>query len=97
MAVNVDFKRIDDAVKKAGLSVNEAAALFHVSRPTLYNWRSGRGTNNAFVLNTIMRIVGLLETAVDRGELPLGKDVEFKNRLPQIQKILLGQKTQTSS
>lgn len=89
MTTKVDYiNEIDVHVQAAKLTQGEAAALFQVSRQTLYNWREGGNVNNKFLYRTAVRMANYIKLAVDKEKLPLASNVPKEQRMTQINSIL---------
>lgn len=89
MTTKVDYiNDIHVHVEAAKLTQGEAAALFQVSRQTLYNWREGGNVNNKFLYRTAVRMANYIKLAVDKEKLPLATDIPKDERMVHINAIL---------
>lgn len=78
-----------DVVHRAGLKGKEAALLFKVTKPTIYNWHKGRVPKIAMVFDRAVVVCKLIEQALEAGTLPLASDVKAGDRMALINKILI--------
>lgn len=75
-----DFINFSDLLSKAGVTVEEAAKLFKVSRVTVYAWREGNAPNQQLILDRAERIIAAIDKATAAGALPvlnLEKDARY--------------------
>lgn len=75
-----DFTNFSDLLARAGVTVEEAAKLFKVSRVTVYAWREGNAPNQQLILDRAERIIAAIDKATAAGALPvlnLEKDARY--------------------
>lgn len=72
---------------RSGLTQEELATIFSVTRMTLYNWARGRGKLTPVNGSRAEQVsVGLL-TAIERGLLPLSKNLTEEQRSTRVVKM----------
>lgn len=73
------FTMLRSLLEKAGLSVDEVAPLFEVSRVSIYTWMNDHGPQQPLIRSRALRVIALLEKVTASGDLPL-VEVEKKDR-----------------
>lgn len=73
----MDNERVFAALEQAEITMQAAAELFQVTPQTLFNWKKGGAPKNQQIKSRVEKIAGAIETALQRGLLPLDKK-EFK-------------------
>lgn len=71
MNTTYDFNNFLTLLEKAGIPVAVAAIIFKTSRPTIYSWGAGHPPNQELLLTTALRLIAMIERAVEAGDLPL--------------------------
>lgn len=79
-----------EIVKKAGINPTEFAKIMKTSRTTVYSWYRGGGIH-AMVATRLNRVLGLIDAAVENGDLPLA-EIPREERLVAITRALKKQK-----
>jgi hypothetical protein len=82
----MDIKAILTA---AGLSPEDAAPIFQVTKPTVYNWIKGATPKSVFIYNRALEICSLMNEAVSRGWLPVTPGMSKEDRAEEIRIILI--------
>ena len=91
--LNSFFERnnFSDMLARAGVTVEEAARLFKVSRVTIYTWRDGHAPNQQLILDRAERIITAINKATAAGDLPiinLEKDAKYQKLAETLRKHL---------
>jgi hypothetical protein len=81
------FDAFNSLLKDAGVSVSEAAAIFRVSRPTIYHWCSGSPPTQKVLYGNAVRLITAMDAAVKDKSLPV-VDVEKRMRVNTIAAVL---------
>jgi len=83
----MEFREIQRAAKKSGLTMNEMATLFGVTRQTLYNWEKGNPTNSV-IASRAREMLKAIQNATALGYLPLKIVVDRPRRMAKIKLAL---------
>lgn len=78
-----------DTLGRAGISIAEAARLLPVSRATLHNWKAGKTEGDPLRVSLVHNYTLLIDKAIEAHRLPLAEDIQFKDRVSVIKKILV--------
>ena len=70
------------------ITISEVSALFHITRPTVHRWLKGTKPKQQVAYLTIASYFARLQAAVDRGDLPLSKDIKRSARKDVIRELL---------
>lgn len=82
------MKNLKELLVRSGISGGELAAVMHVSRMSVWRWaNSDAEPRQELTRITCTRILDLIETAVERGLLPL-KDVPQAEHIATIKRVL---------
>lgn len=73
----------------AGLSPEDAAPIFKVTKPTVYNWIKGATPKSVFIYNRALDICVLMNEAVKKGYLPVSPGMSKEDRAGAIRSALL--------
>jgi len=65
------FTGLKALLERAGLSVDEVAPFFEVSRVSIYNWMADHGPQQPLIRSRALRVIALLEKIVASGDLPM--------------------------
>lgn len=65
------FASLKALLERAGLSVDEVAPFFEVSRVSIYNWMSDHGPQQPLIRTRALRVIAILERIVASGDLPM--------------------------
>jgi hypothetical protein len=78
-----------DAVKKAGLSVDEFAVLVGVSRVAAFNWMASppRSKPHRMISDRVEKALELLRKLVEKNKLPLHDDLTREERKQKIERL----------
>lgn len=82
-----DFTKLRPLLDSAGITIEEASHLFRTTKPTMYSWCNGNGPNQALLLSSALKLVVVIERAVEAKALPV-RDLEKPQRLPAITAVL---------
>lgn len=74
-------------IKKAGLSVDEFAAIVGVSRVAVFNWKAGRSRPHGQLKPRVDAAERFLERLVALKKLPLRTDLSRDERKEKIKKL----------
>lgn len=66
-----DFTQLAKLLQDSGITVEEAAKIFKVSRPTIYAWKDGHPPNQELLLRNTERLIKIIERAVAAKALPI--------------------------
>lgn len=79
-----------DVIKKAGLSVAEAAQIVRVSRVALFNWKAKRSKPHPQFAPRLEQFEKFLERSLQSKRLPLSEDLtkaERKTKIAQFKEL----------
>lgn len=75
-------------LKDTGLTQNELAELFGVSRPTINFWMHGRFKPHALHREKVETVTAQLAKALADGHLPLPEGIQKHQRVPAVQSAI---------
>jgi hypothetical protein len=82
-------------LKKAGISITDAAKLFGICRSTVHDWVIGRPARTQSIQLRALSICKAIESAVDKGLFPL-KGVRRAEKLGVLRRVIAAEMTSLS-
>jgi predicted DNA-binding protein YlxM (UPF0122 family) len=76
-----------DVIKKAGLSIAEAAQVVQISRVALFNWKAKRTEPHPQFERRLKMFEAFLKRLVDLDRLPLSEDLTKVERKEKVEKL----------
>lgn len=76
-----------DKIKKAGLSVDEFAAIVGVSRVAVFNWKAGRTRPHPQLKSRLVKVTTFLTQLIELKKLPLADGLPKEDRKVKIAKL----------
>lgn len=82
------MEKLIELLERAGIRPTEFCRILGISKATYYNWIRGRQPYSHIVKGELERVIGLIETATDKGKLPINDSIKGSERLIVINAIL---------
>jgi transcriptional regulator with XRE-family HTH domain len=81
-------EELKQILKNSKITISEIADIFQMTRQTLYRWLRGVKPRQKIAYQVVTSYFMRLQKAIERGDLPLSKDIKRSERKAVIKELL---------